>query len=188
MTKVFLALVFLIVSTTSVFAQDISGSPQSFTPSPTPMGATRINYELPYPGLLPDNPLYFLKVFRDRIVSTLITDPLRKVEFDLLQADKRIHAGVMLVKNGKDDLGVSTISKGINYFDQAVGNIQVAQKQGSDIKPLLENLYASSRKYKEVFTMLTKQVDKKSSNQLMLEMKRLEKYEKTILELKKKQK
>src|SRR3989344_6985739 len=51
-------------------------------------------YTLPYPGILPDNLLYPIKVFRDRIVSFLISDPLKKAEFNLLQADKRLQAGV----------------------------------------------------------------------------------------------
>ena len=42
---------------------------------------TTVKYELPYPGILPDNPLYFLKQIRDWIMERLITDPLKKIEF-----------------------------------------------------------------------------------------------------------
>ena len=38
----------------------------------------KIAYNLPYPGLLPDNPLYLAKVVRDRIADFLI---LKRLSF-----------------------------------------------------------------------------------------------------------
>ncbi|PIZ98613.1 MAG: hypothetical protein COX78_02915, partial [Candidatus Levybacteria bacterium CG_4_10_14_0_2_um_filter_35_8] len=66
------------------------------TMSPNP-AATMDNYELPYPGLLPDHPLYFLKMTRDKIIGFFISDPIKKAEFDILQSDKRLSAGVYLL-------------------------------------------------------------------------------------------
>ncbi len=43
-------------------------------------------YALPYPGILPDNVLYNLKVFRDKVFEFLIIDPVKKADFYLLQA------------------------------------------------------------------------------------------------------
>src|SRR3989344_1770388 len=74
-----------------------------------------VDYDLPYPGLLPDHPLYFLKMMRDSAIGFLISDPLKKAEFDLLQADKRLNSGLYLLHNDKDknaELAQSTISKG----------------------------------------------------------------------------
>ena len=34
-------------------------------------------YNLPYPGLLPDNRFYLLKMIRDRVVGMLIADPIK---------------------------------------------------------------------------------------------------------------
>ncbi len=48
-----------------------------------------IEYALPYPGLLPDSPLYILKAIRDRIIEVLISDTMKKANFELLAADKR---------------------------------------------------------------------------------------------------
>ena len=70
-----------------VFAQDSGTQAAGLVPSP-------INYPLAYPGILPDNPLYPLKMLRDRIVFFLINDPFKKAEFNLLQADKRLGAGL----------------------------------------------------------------------------------------------
>ena len=64
----------------------ISRAQEVVTETDTPVGvdtnatessiiiSQRVNYELPYPGMLPDNPFYFLKVLRDGIVKLLINE------------------------------------------------------------------------------------------------------------------
>lgn len=39
-----------------------------------------VDYKLTWPGILPDQPLYKLKVLRDKIISKLIFDPIKKIE------------------------------------------------------------------------------------------------------------
>ena len=116
----------------------------------------QVEYELPYPGLLPDNPLYYLKAIRDNVLKLIITDPLKKAEFDLLQADKRLGASKMLLAKGKTDLSITTLSKSGNYFDDAISQIQIARKQGKDIKSLLEKLLNSSKKHQQVILEMEK--------------------------------
>jgi len=116
----------------------------------------QVEYELPYPGLLPDNPLYYLKAIRDNVLKLIITDPLKKAEFDLLQSDKRLGASKMLLVKGKTDLSTTTLSKSGNYFDDAISQIQIARKQGKDIKPLLEKLLTSSKKHQQVILEMEK--------------------------------
>src|SRR5436190_18380171 len=79
-----------------------------------------VEYELSYPGVLPDNPLYLIKAARDRMVSFLITDPIKKIEFNLLTSDKRIYASKLLSDKGKFDLAISTLSKSNNYLEISV--------------------------------------------------------------------
>jgi hypothetical protein len=102
----------------------------------------QMNYELPYPGLLPDSPLYFLRILRDKAVGFLISDPLKKTEFDLLQADKRLNASIYLLNKGKTSLALSTVSKAENYFEEALGQLDVMRMQGrsvADVRGKLEN-------------------------------------------------
>lgn len=116
-----------------------------------------VKYDLPYPGILPDNPLYFLKMIRDRIVGFLISDPLKKAEFDLLQADKRLNAGIYLLDKNKDKnarLAQSTISKGEDYFEKAIEKVDQAKKQGLDTKDILRRLSEASKKHQEVLQSL----------------------------------
>lgn len=132
-------------ATEAAFAQEVS-------PTPTP----KVDYQLPYPGILPDSPLYFIKAARDRIVKFLISDPLKKGEYNLLQADKRLNSGVYLFKKGKSkyELTQSTISKGENYFGQALEKAREAKRQGKDAADLLRRLKESSRKHQEVLRTL----------------------------------
>src|SRR5438105_4293482 len=98
-------LLFFVFLPSFVYGQEeqASSSPkQALTPTQMP------DYKLPYPGILPDNPLYFIKTARDRLVGFLISDPVRKAEFDVLQADKRIGMGELLVSKKKWDLSYTT--------------------------------------------------------------------------------
>ncbi len=87
----------------------------SLSPSEQPMV-----YDLPYPGLLPDHPLYIIKVFRDRIVLLFTRDQLRRIEIKRHLADKRLSMGKALINKGKIELGASTMSKGEKYLFEAV--------------------------------------------------------------------
>ena len=75
----------------SATALQVSVTPiPKLTPMPTPVDpdVIGIEYVLPYPGILPTHPLYFLKIVRDRIIELLISDRVNKAEFYILQADK----------------------------------------------------------------------------------------------------
>jgi len=115
----------------------------------------KAEYTLPYPGILPDHPLYFLKRLRDTILEKLISDPIRKAEFYVLQSDKRLQMGVMLTDAGKGNLGESTISKAEKYMEQAVTGLS-SLKQGGGIVPLyiIERLENATAKHQEVISDL----------------------------------
>lgn len=118
--------------------------------------AQKTNYELPYPGLLPDSPLYFLRIMRDKTISFLISDPLKKAEFNLLQADKRLNAGIFLFNKNKILLVLSTISKAENYFGEALEKTKEARKEGMDITNITRKLMDSSKKHQEILDSLEK--------------------------------
>src|SRR5205823_3865940 len=115
---VFFALpLFLIVMYAPLaFAEDDALVSPAVIMSPTPTPAQTVDYTLPYPGLLPDNPLWPVKAFRDKSISMFISDPMKKAEFDLLQADKRVNASLYLFNQSKDKeaLVSQTISKAGN--------------------------------------------------------------------------
>lgn len=174
----FSLLIFLLgfIPLRGVFAQELS---RTSTP--------QVDYELPYPGLLPDSPLYILKVARDKIVSFLISDPLKKAEFDLLQADKRLNAGIYLFNSAQNDkkiqLAVSTISKGENYFEESLGKAKEARLEGMEINEITRKLINSAKKHQEELDALEKKSAQNFKESFGRERKRAGVFEKEAREL-----
>jgi hypothetical protein len=153
----FFALLIFFLSFKTVLAEE------GITPTPTPVIIID-NYELPYPGLLPDHPLYFLKMTRDKLVGFFISDPIKKAEFDVLQADKRLNAAIYLINKKSlknQELAVNTFSKGQNYYDDAITKIVLAKKQGMTTTDIKTKVKASLNNFKLI---LEKSKNKVSAN------------------------
>lgn len=167
-------ILFLVVSPFSSFAAIA-------TPTPTPT-YKNVDYTLPYPGLLPDNPLYPLKAFRDKVISMFISDPLKKAKFDLLQADKRINASLYLYnqRHDKEDIISSTISKGENYFEDGIGQIRQAKMQGEDDHDIIRLFSKSSQKHIEVLRMMESKATGIFKKDLLSDETRVLGFEKTV--------
>lgn len=133
----------------------VDGKPMA---TPTVTLVPKADYLLVYPGILPDNTFYPLKMIRDRLVLTLTTDPLKKVEVMLLFADKRLGAAKALIEGGKVELGISTATKGEKYLIQAVDQVLQAEKDGKDTSTLKEKLTNASLKHAEVISDLIAKV------------------------------
>ena len=130
--------------------------------SPTPLVATqsaRLDtrlYELPHPGLLPDHPLYILKVARDRIVLWTARDPIRKIEIKHHLADKRLAMGKELIASGKVALGSSVISKGEKYLYEAINDLEgmtTGQTMLSDMS-LIDRIIDASSNHRAIIEEL----------------------------------
>ncbi len=131
----------MVFAATATSAGEPTGSP---TPAP-------VQYELPYPGMLPDNPLYVLKQIRDWILDKMITDSLKKTEFYILQGDKRLAMGVMLSSSGNSRLSEQIISKGEKYMNNAVTTLLTLKAQGKDVPAYVtDRLTQSLAKHAEV--------------------------------------
>lgn len=172
-----LFLLFLFMTATPMLADTSSSSAQ-----PTPIQLVNVNYDLPYPGLLPDNPLYLLKVMRDGIVGFFISDPLEKSKFDLLQADKRLNAGVYLTHESRvnEGLVVSTISKGENYFQEAIGQLSLAKMQGHDIGNEAGVLQTAAEKHRYVINQVERSLSPSYQKALQGEEARVVGFEKMV--------
>jgi len=152
---VFFTLLIFLLSFQTVLAEE------NVSPTPT---ATMDNYELPYPGLLPDHPLYFLKMTRDKIIGFFISDPIKKAEFDVLQSDKRLSAGIYLLNKKSlksQEIAVSTFSKGQNYYDDAITKVALAEKQGMNTTDIKTKIKTSLKNFKAI---LEKAENKVSGN------------------------
>ena len=107
-------------------------------------------YILAWPGLLPDHPLYRLKMIRDKVWGFLIRDPLKKSQWCLLMADKRIWAAQLLMEKGRFDLAVSTAAKAEKYLERAIDRAFQAKEMGGGDKAFFEKMLNASLKHEEV--------------------------------------
>ena len=171
-----------------IFAQDMPTDAPSPSLSPIiTMENKEIQYDLPYPGLLPDNPLYCLKIARDKIEEFLITDPGKKADFEMQQSDKRMNMSIYLSNEhpSKEDLIASTVSKGLNYFEQGVTQTQQAGKRGEDTKSFVAHMDIASQKYHQVIMQLQTKASSNLKGTLATEQTRLAGIRNMILRMEK---
>lgn len=131
----------------------------SATPVPTITSQPQIEYFLAYPGVLPDSPLYKIKMLRDKVWLWLTTDVVRKAELFLLYADKRIGAGKVLVEGNQVPLGISTLTKGVKYLERAIEQTKEAKTKGKKVDSLEKNIKNASLKYEEILVGLLEKVN-----------------------------
>lgn len=123
-------------------------------------------YILPYPGILPDHPLYILKKLRDRIMEKLIADPVRKMEFYTLQADKYIQMGVFLAAKNNESLVVPTMTSGEGFMQTAVDKATSLKQEGRDVPPyIVEKFTKALIKHNAVVSDLMSQTTEEKKTQ-----------------------
>lgn len=164
-----------------VFRLNLSiASAQEITPSINPV-PTPIEYQLPYPGILPDHPFYFLKILRDNMVGFITSNPLKKAEFNLLQADKNLQAAVYLAKQNKDSKVIfQTLQKSENYFAKAIDKTQEAKKQGIYIVDFAAKITIANLKHQEIVLGLSKSAKDDDKKKFEISLSNLKNFEKKI--------
>lgn len=151
----FLVKIFFFAILISLVIQPVAAQEKENTPTPTPT-PTFVKYDLAYPGMLPDNPLYGLKVFRDKISISLMSDPQKKVDFYLLKTDKGILAAAMLVDKKKIELAKETALKAEHNFTLLTYQLNSLGKKPNE--GFFEKLRTASLKHQEVLNSLIKRV------------------------------
>ena len=129
-------------------------------------GSEQVSYNLAWPGILPDNPFYKVKVLRNKIIEKMIISPAKKVEFDLLMADKTIFASKLLLDKGEIPLAKETVLKGENYYSQLVQDYNKVLLQNEKIPLVLDRkITLAAIKHQEIFKEVKSKLrseDKKS--------------------------
>lgn len=129
--------------------------------------ATSVIYALPYPGILADHPLYFLKALRDRIMERLIADPARKIEFYILQGDKSLNSAVFLGAKGKDAFAQQAIIGSEEHMEKALTTAKAIKVRGGEVPGyVIEHLTNSLRKHEEVLTELVSTAGERQKSNL----------------------
>jgi hypothetical protein len=172
LTSFFLGLAFLILGV-SLFQASASNLYSTSSAELQPIGAEeatgeavaelfkkeKVNYYLPYPGILPDHPLYFLKMARDRVELFLTSNALKKAEKFLHFADKRIGAAQALVSGNQTKLGVTTASKAEKYLERAIDQEKTADDKDLKTKSFLARLVKACQKHEEILLEIKEKVE-----------------------------
>lgn len=144
----------------------------------------QVQYDLPYTGILPDSPLYFLKALRDNVLALFITAPLKKAEYELLMADKRLGGAEALLAKDKDALAITTLSKSGNYFYQAIGQAAIAKRQGENVNDVVSKLVTASIKHQQVIFQMIQQANKNTKGILESSLNRVKDFQFSAEQLK----
>jgi hypothetical protein len=153
---ILVTLLFLIITSPKIiFGQEQRSSRESAV----------TKYNLAYPGILSDNPIYKLKVLRDKIIEFLISDPNKKVEFYLLQADKGISATAVLVDKNKIQLAEETALKAENNMTLITYELKKLKQEPNS--ELVGKLKIASLKHQEVLDSLISHLSKDKQSTLI---------------------
>lgn len=147
LTAIFFLLLFFLIPPTFYFLNS----------QPVILNQEKIEYNLPYPGILPDHPLFIIKRIRDKVLEFTTRDNSKKAELYLLLSDKRAAMAMAMAKTGKDKLAVISLKQGEEYFSKIPSLIETAKKQGaSATSDFILRLKLSNAKHKEVGETLLK--------------------------------
>lgn len=153
-SKIKIAIVFFGIVAAAFFIYLVIGV-RNVVDSNIKLEVQRNNYTFPSPGMMPDSKLYKLKVLRNKIVEKLIIGFVKKIEFDLLMADKTIYASKLLMEKRKVDLSKETALKGENYYSMLVQNYNMALLSHEQIPSWLDRkITLAAIKHQKVFKQL----------------------------------
>ena len=147
--------------------------------------SAKVEYALPYPGILPDHPLYRVKRLRDYIYEQIVVEPVKKGEFYVLQADKRLHMSLFLIASGKQELAETTTSKAEKYMEKAVSIFMAHQKTGAIIPAnVIEHVQLALAKHEEIISEMLFSANAEQKNGLTESLTRVMQLREQAKELK----
>ena len=130
-----------------------------------------VEYRFMWPGMLPDHPFYKLKVLRDKLVLKLVNNPVKRMEYYLLLADKGMYATKLLVEKGSISLAKTTALKAEHNYTLLVSEYKWMFWYEKPIPADLDgNIHISALKHQELLVRiaegLTNQEDKNAFYQV----------------------
>lgn len=140
-----------------------------------------VEYTLPYPGMLPGNPFYFLKTFRDMLMGFFISDPLKKAEFELLQSDKSVATSSVLFDKGENERASQSLTESIITFEQSLQRTKEARDEGIRVDDFVATLTLANKKHEEVISdLLQTETGKKQKDVLTKTLAIIQKFDKKV--------
>lgn len=110
-----------------------------------------VSYVFPYPGILPDHPLYSFKSARDTILLFFTRQPDKKSELYLLLSDKNMAMAELLWEKGEISLGQKHFITAERYLLQSVKSWNTVSNP-KDYAVYADKLKKSLRKHEEILS------------------------------------
>lgn len=114
-----------------------------------------VHYYLPYPGILPDHPLYWVKMLRDKVREMVTSSQSGKVDLWMSMADKRLGAAKALIEGNKVELGTQTAAKSTAYLRQAVSGLEQLKSEGTNVGERANNMERETLKHAQILDELS---------------------------------
>lgn len=137
-------LISLLILFGTIFTSSVSFAEGNSTTSGTP------SFELFWPltaGKTIDDPLYFLKSFKEKLRGMLIFGTAQKAEYAILLGTKRVLEAEKLIHDGKKDVADKTLSLALDQFnlaekdlDELKANKEPLGQSATTVRPRLDNL------------------------------------------------
>lgn len=116
-------------------------------------------YDLPYPGILPDHPLYIFKKTRDNVLVFATRDTMKKAQLYLLMSDKHIAMAAELENKGKDSQAFEQLQEAEALFAEIPPLLKTSKQQGvSATGDFMQTLFLSNAKHEQVITQVIKNI------------------------------
>lgn len=161
MRKAILALFFVLFACLTIYNTSVFGQ------NSIPLEDQKVIYQLPYPGILPDHPLFFLKRTRDNLIEFLTRDNIKKAELYFLMSDKYIVMASQLAEKDRDELATKTLTRAEDYFQKMISYLKISKQQG--VRPsddLVRKAQNSNIKHREIIENLMKELPQGNSGDL----------------------
>lgn len=144
-----------------------------FSYPPVSFAQKSVEYELPYPGILPGNFFYFFKTSRDTVFDFFIKDPIKKAEFNIERADKNLKAAIIVSEKGdfNQEMAEEVIAKSQGFYEEALEKLEQADSQNSEVSSLVLKLKKSLLKQEEVIKGLIKDSNGETTLKLEKDLK-----------------
>lgn len=101
------------------------------------------SFELFWPlvaGKTPDDPLYFLKSFKEKVRYMLIFSPARKADYSLFLATKRLLEYEKLLTGTKNDVSQKALNLAFDEFTQVEKNLSLALSKSESLGDLKSSM------------------------------------------------
>ena len=128
------------------------------------------NDQLPDPGLTPDSPFYFLKMWRERIVMFFTFSPQSKVERALSYSQEKMAEFKLMAQEGKIKATEKARREYENYLNKANRNIEKLKARGKNVEELVTKVSEATFKHKGVLQKVYEKVPDKAKEAILKAM------------------